>query len=136
MGDFERATNPPPPGGEERPRPYPRAIRTSRVELDELRPCDFCGGPIAPVFRVIEVKPAAIAQGVRDYLGLRTMGHHHAVAAMFAGPAAEVLENEPTRLFCCNKCSTGPLDITAAAKTAAEAREKRKAGHVTHAAKD
>lgn len=87
-------------------------LKTSMIEVKELRPCDFCGGPIAPCFRVVESKFAVIAQGARQVLGLNVMGLPPEVALVM-GPSdgAEVLEENITKLFCCNHCWGKSLPI-------------------------
>lgn len=86
-------------------------IQTSGIGMRELHPCDGCGGPLGPVFRVITSKVAALnKQNIDSVLGTaRILGGSLALAEVMAPGAnamAEVLENEEAtdRLLVCMRC--------------------------------
>lgn len=87
-------------------------IKTSEITMEDLRPCDFCGGKIAPIFRILDIKHAVIGQGTRELIGYAAMGFPPGIADAFrSSPIAEVCEDGVTRLFVCNDCwSDGKFD--------------------------
>ncbi|SRR6266403_1868579 len=112
-------------------------VRTSGIPLSKTRPCDFCGGKIAPIFYVIEIKHAFFGQGTNETLGMFQFfgggtrndgqdGKRFAIAEMFApnsDRAIVVSEDERinTQLFVCQKCFMDkPLDLAVAAEKRSE----------------
>ncbi len=111
-------------------------VKTSGIKLSELRPCDFCGGPLGQNFQVITIKHAFLGQGAREVLGMMVMGFPVGLAEIMSarGDEAVIVAEVPelvTRLFVCNQrreksgklldsigCYMKPLDI-------AQAVEKR-----------
>lgn len=92
-------------------------LRTSGIKLSEIRPCDNCGGKIAPIFLVVEIKTAVFNErnvnavlGVNQIFGGRALRLAE-VMAPGADDAVEVLENEEsvTKLFICQRCYAGDL---------------------------
>ena len=107
-------------------------VKTSGIKLSELRPCDFCGGPVGSTFHVIEVKHAFLGQGAREVVGMMHMGFPLGLAETMSarGDEAVIVAEAPelvTRLFVCTQrrdkqgnfldsigCYLKPLDIAAA----------------------
>ena len=103
--------------------------QTSNRKLSQIRPCDFCGGKIAPIFFVVQVKHAAFnARACNQTLALAQgfglgLGIAEAMGAR-ADEAVVVLEEGCTELFVCNNCyCKGPLDISRAAEAVREKLE-------------
>lgn len=89
------------------------------LEAKEIRPCDFCGGKLYPIFRVIQVHYAAFNPSeTRQFLGLSMFFGSPALAEVFgAGPIADILLDQGTigKIFCCQECFLkGPLDLATA----------------------
>lgn len=102
-------------------------IETSGIKLSEIRPCDFCGGQIAPIFRILDIKMAVFnGRNVNSVLGTaRILGGSLGLAEVMAPGAdspVEVCEDHELndRLFACQMCMCHPLDV-------ARALEKRNA---------
>ena len=107
-------------------------VRTSGIPLSKARPCDICGGKIAPIFYIIEIKNAFFGRGANETLGMFQYfggvrndsqdAKRFAIAEMFApnsDRAIVVSEDERinTQLFVCQKCYLGnPLDIAVVAE--------------------
>jgi|HubBroStandDraft_2_1064218.scaffolds.fasta_scaffold281700_3 hypothetical protein len=105
-------------------------LKTTGLKLSELEPCNFCDGPLRSVFRVIEVKHAAVnARNANQTLAMASgFGFGLALAEVFStGPGAEVLENAEavTRLFCCQDCLCGDVNIAVACERVNERRAKK-----------
>lgn len=85
-------------------------LKTSGIKLSEIRPCDFCGGKIAPQFYVLDIKFAMFGRGTSEVLGLvHGFGFPLGLAESFAPRAEEaiVVAEDPAmnhRLFICQKC--------------------------------
>jgi len=115
-------------------------IKTTGMKLSELRPCDFCGGAIVPLFHVIQIRPAAVMPGVRSTLGLVTMGFPLALAEVMS-PEPEPIRvmEEPdaiTELFCCTDCFTRDQNLAIAAEKVTDLQERQKAKKETDAEQD
>ena len=107
-------------------------LKISGIRLSELRPCDFCGGPLGANFQVIEVKHALLGQGAREVIGMMHMGFPLGLAETMSarGEEAVIVAEEQelvTRLFACNQrrdkegnildsigCYLKPMNISAA----------------------
>lgn len=97
------------------------------MKLSELRPCDFCGGPVGLCFRFIEVRVAVVRpDAARQVMGLSVAhGFPIGLAEEFAPEADRAVahsEELTDKLFCCTECYCKPLDI-------ARVIEKRNAHH-------
>lgn len=108
-------------------------MKTSGIKLSEIRPCDGCGGKIAPIFNVVTVKMAAFnLRNVNSVLGTSQILGHRSLAiaeALAAGAdnAIEVLEDEnaTTRLFLCQNCCSSEQNLAALAEKRYDATERR-----------
>jgi hypothetical protein len=91
------------------------------MKLSEVRPCDNCGGPIAPIFNVIRVSPAIFnPREVNQVLGMTQMfGGALGLAEVMAGgnDAVKVAIDDPAYkdsvvdIYLCNKCCAGGVCI-------------------------
>lgn len=84
------------------------------MKLSELRPCDGCGGPIAPLFHVLTYTPAVIdatpanqVLGLLQYFGGKAIG----LAEVMAPAADEAVKlgsdkhpDMKVTLFLCTDC--------------------------------
>jgi hypothetical protein len=93
-------------------------VKTSGLKLSETRPCDVCGGPIAPQFYILESKFALFGKGTNSVLGMIKMMSWGltpkalAIAEAMAPDADRaVVVSEDDRLntevFICQKCYLG-----------------------------
>ncbi len=106
------------------------------MKLSELRPCDNCGGQIAPMFYLVRISHAMIdAKVANEVLGLTQMfqGHLHLAEVMGARPDDAVMilgEKDPdmwTELILCQNCSLlSNLNIGVLMEGRAEAENKQK----------
>lgn len=100
-----------------------KKVNTFGIKLSELRPCDNCGGRIAPIFHHVQIRHAIInPRNANSVLGMMLMcgwgqsGQSLAVAeAMAPGAdnAAEVL-SEPdatVTLYLCPKCVSEDVNL-------------------------
>lgn len=84
------------------------------MKLSEIRPCDACGGPIAPVFNIVRCSSAIFnADAVNSTLGLNQIFGGHALklaeamgscadkAVLVAGDSNPELTTE---LLLCQEC--------------------------------
>lgn len=110
----------------------PRELKVENLGAHDVRPCDFCGGAIAPIFYVIDVRIASFNPGnVNHLLGMDQYfgGKAPQIAEIFAPGADAIVQvcddiDARTRLFACVKCYTGqPLDLAIAADARAEKLE-------------
>lgn len=107
------------------------------MRLSEIRPCDACGGPIAPIFRVLEIKIAVInVQQTREVLGLAEYFHGSLALAEAMAPRPDPISilEEPdatVQLFICTKCDCRPICLAEIAERRHDqlerAREKEQA---------
>lgn len=81
------------------------------MKLSELRPCDNCGGKIAPQFYVIRITQAFVTPSANQTLGLATMFHGNlGLAEVFSpdpDPVKVLGDEEPslmTELIVCPDC--------------------------------
>jgi hypothetical protein len=89
---------------------------TSGLKLSELRPCDNCGGAIAPTFYVVDSAIAIFGRGTQETLGLAVqfggLTRPGALAIAEAmGPSAdkaiEIVDGLRQRYFVCRDCFHG-----------------------------
>ena len=94
-------------------------IKKFGIKLSEIRPCDNCSGPLAPLFSVVNIRMAVFnRQNINSVLGTSQIFGHRSLAlaeamAPGADDAIEVLD-EPdsvTRIFLCQKCYTEDINI-------------------------
>lgn len=92
------------------------------MKVSELRPCDNCGGPIAPAFTVVRFSQALInADAVNEFMGMHRFfgGRAHPAlvenfapasrdAALIFGDKDKLLETE---LLICQDCFTGEINL-------------------------
>ncbi len=108
--------------------------RHGEMRLSELRPCDLCGGAIAPIFYLVDVQVAVVdAQATNTTLGLRQALGGSMVLADAMGPGGEVRLGGPeltTRLFVCQGChlSVGLARAAGIVSEREEAAAQKKAG--------
>jgi hypothetical protein len=100
------------------------------MKVSELRPCDNCGGKIAPSFFRLKVTQALInADAVNEFLGMHQFfggRASHALVENFAPKAHDAVlffgDKDPqleTTLLICVSCAIGaPLDLGTAARSA------------------
>lgn len=88
------------------------------MKLSELRPCDKCGGKIAPVFYVVRVSLAVVTPAANTTLGLNQMFHGNlALAEVFTSEphpvkvAGDEDLNLMTELFICQNCYVGEVNL-------------------------
>ena len=92
-------------------------LETEAIPHDEIRPCDFCKGPITPFFYVFDVSMAVVnAPNANELLGMHQFfqGKSLEMAALFSPGSREMatILNDPesrTRLYCCQDCLTKKL---------------------------
>lgn len=85
------------------------------MKLSDVRPCDECGGPIAPMFYVVRISSAMFNVNTTNaVLGLRQLLGGALELAEMMGPSNEVItvfgDKEPelmTELFICHSCTLG-----------------------------
>lgn len=106
------------------------------MKLSEIRPCDACGGPIAPLFNLVRTTPALFNQrktnevlGLNQFFGGKALGLAEVMA-----PSPDVVtlagDTHPeliTELFICNACMCRPLVLGLLAE---ERNNKRNAAAV------
>jgi hypothetical protein len=93
------------------------------IKVSELRPCDHCGGPIAPMFYVVRLSLALIDhRAVNEFMGMHQFFGGRAPVALvenFAPSAADAVlvagDKEPslmTECWICQDCYLGtPLNL-------------------------
>lgn len=92
------------------------------MKVSELRPCDNCGGKIAPAFYVVRFSQALInAEAVNQFMGIHQFFGGRAGAALVenfapaAGDAALIFGDKDkaleTELFICEGCFTNSLNL-------------------------
>lgn len=88
------------------------------MKLSELRPCDKCGGKIAPVFYVVRVSLAIVTPAANTTLGLNQMFRGNlALAEVFTSephPVKVAGDEDPnlmTELFLCQNCYVGEVNL-------------------------
>lgn len=89
------------------------------MKLSDLRPCDNCGGKIAPAFYVVRISQAFIMPAARQTLGLMEMFHGNLGLAEVFTPdpdAVKVVGDEEkslmTELLLCQNCRLmGKVDL-------------------------
>lgn len=93
------------------------------MKLSQLRPCDQCGGQIAPMFYVVRVSMAVITQGANQTLGLaQYFGGNLALAETLSPePSPVMLMGEEdqelwTELLICQNCYTEELNLVVLAE--------------------
>jgi hypothetical protein len=79
-----------------------------KIPIKNLRPCDNCGEPIAPVFYVVRVQQAVINyNSLRSHMGLALMFNgNNALADVFnpgSDQGAETLDDDK-EYFVCQGC--------------------------------
>lgn len=92
---------------------------SASMKLSDLRPCDNCGGKIAPAFYVVRISPAFIVPAARQTLGLMEMFHGNLRLAELFTPepdAVRVAGDEEktlmTELLLCENCYLmGKVDL-------------------------
>lgn len=103
------------------------------MKVSELRPCDSCGGPIAPMFYVLRACLALIKpDAVNQFLGMHRFFDGKASAALvenFAPASLDAVivvgDQKPelmTEIHLCVACTDQPLDLLSLI-------EKRRARH-------
>lgn len=103
------------------------------MKLSELRPCDNCGGIVAPQFYIVQTSLAIInPQAANATLGLTQMFGGHLALAEAMSPDAEAVKiagefNKElwTELRVCAKCYMQPLNLAEIAECNSE-RERAK----------
>jgi hypothetical protein len=95
--------------------------REGSVKLSELRPCDKCGGKIAPIFYVVRFSIAVFDQRkMNTNLGLTQMFQGSVRLAEVFSPDPEVgvvaMDSQATKLlmtelFICNDCYSADLNL-------------------------
>ncbi|MBL8752247.1 MAG: hypothetical protein JNK15_03015 [Planctomycetes bacterium] len=87
------------------------------MKLDDLRPCDACGGPVNPVFFRLRVDQMVVNQAaVRERVGLaQFFGGNDRLASVFdaRGDTAVAEASQQTLNLCCS-CFCGAHDVAAA----------------------
>lgn len=85
------------------------------MKLSDLRPCDGCGGSVAPVFYVLRVSTAVVSpDAAHQVLGLRQMfGGSLALAEVFAPAEPVVQVDGETEIRLCVQCYCGERCIGA-----------------------
>ena len=107
------------------------------MKLSQIRPCDNCGGPIAPIFQVIRTSVALFnPQAANQMLGMTQMfgGTRTGLAiAEVMGPNPEVVkiamdEKEfaglKTEIFLCQKCFIADVNIAMLSEKVCEATSR------------
>ena len=113
----------------------PRVIKTENIAARDIRPCDFCGGPIVPFFYVIDIRMAAFdAQNVNQLLGMNqffgSKPESMKLAEIFTPGSSQLAAicDEPEmrqRVYACNECYLLKLtELYLAASARAEARAR------------
>lgn len=91
------------------------------MKLSEIRPCDNCGGKIAPLFYVLRISQAMFMPSTNEVLGLTQCFRGALALAEAMAPEPEVVmvlgdEDKAlqTELFICQECLTmKALDLAA-----------------------
>jgi len=97
------------------------AKKERTLKLSEIRPCDSCGGAIAPIFRVVQIKMGVFnPEQVNAVLGLNTIfgGALGLAGVMAPGDPVHICE-EPDgliELFLCNTCYCEAVNLAALAE--------------------
>lgn len=106
------------------------------MKLSEIRPCDSCGGKIAPVFYVIRMSPAVVnSSAVNQILGLNQyFGGNALDLAEAMSPEPEVVkiamdEKEHKQLTVelriCQDCYIKPISLAQLAEKRAAVIDER-----------
>lgn len=109
-------------------------VRTSGMRLSDLRPCSFCGGKIAPLFYLLEMKFAVVGAGANRVLGLTAVLGGLSAQSLRVAEAmspdtdtAIVVSEEPGtnhKFFLCQECSMKPIDLALAIERKRDEEEK------------
>lgn len=87
------------------------------MKLDDLRPCDACGGPVNPVFFRLVVKQMVVNQdAVRERVGMaQFFGGNDRLASVFdaRGDLAVGMAQQQTLHLCCS-CFCSAHEVAAA----------------------
>lgn len=114
-------------------------IKTEPISIDDIRPCDNCGGPIAPIFIVLDVRSAAFdADNLNSVLGTaQILGGINKPGAMeiakvmsSGGDAVAKIIDEPqntARIYLCIQCSCTEVCITELIGKRHDAQDKAEA---------
>ena len=100
-----------------------KQIATFGIKLSEIRSCDACGGPIAPVFSYVQIRMGVFnSKNSNQVLGMMQMWGKQSMQALKvaealapgADEAVEVVDeaDATTTLFICSKCILEPIDLT------------------------
>lgn len=90
------------------------------MKLSEMRPCDSCNGPIAPLFYVVRISVAGFnAQATNEVLGLNQFfgGHALGLAEVFSPSpdpvkiGSDQFPELETRAFICSKCWLADISL-------------------------
>lgn len=81
------------------------------MKLSEIRPCDNCGKPIAPVFYVLRISQAFFTPATNQMLGLNHMFHGALALAEAMAPESDVIKifgdedkSLMTEILLCQEC--------------------------------
>ena len=104
------------------------------MKLSELRPCDKCGGIVAPQFYIVRTSLAIInPQSANATLGLTQMFGGHLALAEAMSPDADAVKiagefNKElwTELRLCTACYMSDLNIAEIAERQADERERKR----------
>jgi len=107
------------------------------MKASDLRPCDNCGGKIAPLFYVIRFSVAVIdGHAVNELMGLTQMfDGHMQLAEVFSshGSLAHVAMDEKdskelmTELYLCGGCYADRVNLALLAERRAKAQKQQEA---------
>lgn len=89
------------------------------MKLSELRPCDNCGGKIAPAFFIVRISQALVLPSAQQSVGLMMMfrGNLKLAEAMSPNPDAVMVFGDQdkslmTELIICQGCyPAGKIDL-------------------------
>ena len=109
------------------------------MKLSELRPCDCCGGKIAPNFYVVRGSLAVFSpQAANATLGLTTMFGGALALAEAMSPDPEVVKVAGefdkslwSELFLCQTCYMGNVNLAMIGERRSEAKEDKRTEYVS-----
>lgn len=86
------------------------------MKLDDLRPCDGCGGPVNPIFFRIVISHMAIDQtAVRQRVGMGQFFGNSSLASVFDAFGDDAIKELPGKtLLLCTSCFCDGTKIVAA----------------------
>lgn len=105
------------------------------MKLSEMRPCDNCQGPIAPIFYVVRISIAAFEkQATNEVLGMHQFfgGQSLALAEVFSPSpdpvkiGSDQFPELETRAFICQKCWLADINLAMVTESVNRITERKK----------